>query len=748
MAERIELPPVLKGTAEEQAQQLRSYLYRIATVLNVNLDTAGSEAVTLTDEERILINNIARAGGETDDTYYPGGHNYAEAETLKSLIIKTAKFVKTVQDTYNLILFGEESAQSDFGTWNRKKGLRVDVTPDGIKQTFSYAEIISGLKDYEINSKNYIKSGLLRTEQGLPVYGVAVGKDVTTFSEDGTETYNDGNKCVELTADKLTFYIGQDPYQSKVAQFAGDELAFFQGNEQKVMSLLANALTFLSGGKKLTELKPGELAFYQGADQQGNEQKVASMKNDGLTFLSGGKKLSELKPAELAFYQGNEQKVASLKDDGLTFLSGGKKLSELKPAELAFFQGADQQGNEQKVVSLKNDGLTFMSGGKKLAEMKPAGIVMYQGEDSQGNEIKVMELTGGGLEFYYNGVLRSKMDQNGTSFYKGNDPTNDLLAKLSGTALQFYENGQLMAEFSAGNQQQQIAPTIYFHENVEIPSVINNPKGIKLQSGNSIVLIDPSKIHMSTDGLVSILGNDNSIIRLIGSDSDDKIFQADADGGVLAKNIKSSEAEFTDLEVSNLRVTGTISSPMPNFVISSTQPASGNNTIWLEPAGGGTEPYIYTENVNDSQTSDWTEVTTNVEWTQTCDLAADITAEGAKKLKISGKLYKNGSTAAWDGELTAVANVDDDEDVTEIDLGTIGTFPYMQSLKWDYGFTKEVTIDDTITTGKIVSITYTWTISRTTDAFAALSYPHDVSVTCSGGTGSGTSDVCTVHYIP
>ena len=673
MAERIELPPELRGETGKQLQEIRSYLYRIATALNINLDTAGSETVTLTDEERTLMNNIARAGGGTDDTYYPGGHNYAEAETLKSLIIKTAKFVKTVQDTYNLILFGEESAQSDFGTWNRKKGLRVNVTPDGIKQTYSYAEIISGLKDYEINSKNYIKTGLLRMEQGLPVYGVAVGKDVTTFSEDGTETYNDGNKCAELTADKLTFYIGQDPYQSKVAQFAGDELAFFQGNEQKVMSLLANALTFLSGGKKLTELKQGELAFYQGADQQGNEQKVASMKNDGLTFLSGG---------------------------------------------------------------------------KKLAEMKPAGIVMYQGEDSQGNEIKVMKLTGGGLEFYYNGVLRSKMDQNGTSFYKGNDPTNDLLAKLSGTALQFYENGQLMAEFSAGDQQQQIAPTIYFHENVEIPSVINNPKGIKLQSGNSIVLIDPSKIHMSTDGLVSILGNDNSIIRLIGSDSDDKIFQADADGGVLAKNIKSSKAEFTDLEVSNLRVTGTISSPMPNFVISSTQPASGNNTIWLEPAGGGTEPYITTQNVDDAQTSDWTEETTNVEWTQTCDLATDITAEGAKKLKISGKLYKNGSTAAWEGELTAVANVDNDPDVTEIDLGTIGTFPYMQSLKWDYGFTKEVTISDTITTGKIVSITYTWTISRTTDAFAALSYPHDVSVTCSGGTGSGSSDVCTVHYIP
>ena len=709
MAERIDLPPMLQGTPEEQLQQLRSYLYQMATALNVNQQMAGSETVTLTDEERILMNNLARAGGGAEETYFPAGHHYAEAETLKSLIIKTAKFVKTVQDTYNLILYGEESAQSDFGTWNRKKGLRVDVTPDGIKQTYSYAEIIKGLKDYEINAKNYIKTGQLRTEQGLPVYGVAVGKDVTTFSEDGTETYNDGNKCAELTADKLSFYVGQDPYQSKVAQFAGDELA-----------------------------------FYQGADQQGNELKAMSLQESGLTFMSGGKKLSEMKPAELAFYQGNEQKVASLKDDGLTFLSGGKKLSEMKPAELAFYQG-----NEQKVVSLKDSGLEFMSGGKKLAEMKPAGIVLYQGSDQQGNEIKVMELKGSGLEFYYNGVLRSRMDQNGTSFYKGNDTANDLLAKLSGTALQFYENGQLMAEFSAGNAQQQIAPTIYFHENVEIPSEINNAKGIKLQSGNSIVLIDPSKIHMSTDGLVSILGNANSIIRLIGSESEEKIFQADANGGVLAKNIKSSEAEFTDLEVSNLRVTGTISSPMPNFVISSTRPADGNNTIWLEPTSSGIVPYNTSQDVNDATTNDWTVVTTNLEWTQDCDLSTGINAAGAKKLKISGKLYKNGSTAAWDGELSAVAIVDDDEDVTEIDLGTIGTFPYMQSLKWDYGFSKEITISDTITTGVITGITYTWSISRTTDEFAALSYPHAVTLTCSGETGSGTADdKCTVHYIP
>jgi hypothetical protein len=469
----------------------------------------------------------------------------------------------------------------------------------------------------------------------------------------------------------------------------------------------------------------------------------------------------ELKPGELAFYQGNELKVMSLKDSGLTFLSNEKKLAELKPGELAFYQGADQQGNELKVMSLKDSGLTFLSDGLKLAEMTTTGIVLYQGTDLLGNEIKVMELTGGGLEFYYNGVLRSKMDQYGTSFYNGLDK----LAELSGTALKFYQNGQVMAEFSAGDSQQQIPPVIYIRENIEMPSQVSDEKGItlesgnskaeidplkiKLQSGNSYVLIDPSQINMNTDGLVSIKGNNNSIIRLIGSGSNDKIFQADASGGVLAKTIKSSEAEITEIEVTNLKVTGVLNAaiPIPNIVVSSTQPAAGNSTIWLEPVNGVITPFSYSKTVSDAQTGSWTTVQTGVQWRQTCTLASNIPATGAQKLKISGKMYKNGSTAAWAGTLTAVANVSSGN-VSTINLGTVGSFPYMQSLRWDYGFSKEISIGSSITSGSITSITYTWTITNTTDTFAALSYPHDVTVTCTGETGSGSSDECTVHYIP
>lgn len=225
MAEYIKLPGSPSGTPEQQLQQMYSFLYQMAQTMNVNLKEIGNAA--LTDEETELMNRITAAidsTGKAPELTY----SYAEAESLKSLIIKTAQFVKDEADNIRAVLFGEESAEGQYGNWKRKKGLRVDVTPDGVKQTYSYAEIVQGLKTFEINAKNYIKTGFLRTENLLPVYGVAIGKDVVTFAEDGTETYNDSNKVAELTADALSFYQGGNI----VAKYTGNKLSFYIGGSE------------------------------------------------------------------------------------------------------------------------------------------------------------------------------------------------------------------------------------------------------------------------------------------------------------------------------------------------------------------------------------------------------------------------------------------------------------------------------------------------------------------------------------
>lgn len=217
MGRRIELPRQPAGKPEEQLQAMYSYLYQMAEALNSNLAEIGGS--DLTDQERTLMREIT---GET------GGPEYTEAETLKSLIIKTAAFVKSELDQYRMNLLGNYVAEGKFGKYVRNTQLEVDVNPEGIQQDFTFREIIQGLKTYEINAKNYIKTGLLRTVSGIPVYGVAIGKDIVTFAEDGTETYHDGNKVAELTADELSFWQGG----SKVASYKGNRIGFYYGGTE------------------------------------------------------------------------------------------------------------------------------------------------------------------------------------------------------------------------------------------------------------------------------------------------------------------------------------------------------------------------------------------------------------------------------------------------------------------------------------------------------------------------------------
>lgn len=252
MPEYIERPSVPAGKPEDQIYTMYRYLCTMAETMNINLQEIGGNA--LTEEEQRLMNDLSidRRTGQRDQGV-PEGFGGQEMVTLKSLIIKTAEFVKTQLDQYRIVLFGETEATGQFGDYRKKQGLRVDVTPEGVKQTMTYAEIVRGLRTYEVNSKNYIKTGYLRTENGIPIYGVAIGKDVVTFAENGVETYHDENKVAELTADELSFFIGG----VKTVSYSGTKISFLSGGEE---------VMYIQGGKiyvvkDLTITSTGALAL-------------------------------------------------------------------------------------------------------------------------------------------------------------------------------------------------------------------------------------------------------------------------------------------------------------------------------------------------------------------------------------------------------------------------------------------------------------------------------------------------------
>ena len=322
MAERIDLPAMPKGEPEEQMEELYRYLYRMAEALNANLAEIGG--ADLTDEERQLMLSLTQADGTTRSG---GGaaYDWESAKTLKSLIIKTATWVKNTLDSWRISLLGEYVAQGKFGKYVRNTSMDVEVTPTGTTQNFKFHEIIEDLKKYEVNAKNYIKTGYLRTEGGLPVYGVAVGKDVVSFSEDGTETYNDSNKVGEFTADGISFFRKNNGSLVKLAELLSSALKFYYAGSLRTQ-MDTDGVKFYNGSTLLAELLGTALKFYYSGSLR------TQMDTDGIKFYNGSTMLAQLKSGELDFYQGGNlaMKLTSTRlgfyNSGTEYmyLSGGK----------------------------------------------------------------------------------------------------------------------------------------------------------------------------------------------------------------------------------------------------------------------------------------------------------------------------------------------------------------------------------------------------------------------------------------
>lgn len=239
MLDFIRLPERPGGTPEEMFEKIYSYLYNMAMTLNKDFEEIGGSE--LTDGEQAIMKEILR-----DPTFVEGDSH--QSETLKQMIVKTAAHINTAIEQYNMKLKGTVEAEGALGRYVRKTGMDVAINPEGIKQQFTFEELISGLQEYKINSENYIHSGLLRTVGGMPIYGVAVGRDVTTFEANGAERYRDANKVGEFTADGVAFYKDKE----KIAEFTGNGVVLYQG-KYKLAEFLGNTINFYSEGKKIAQ---------------------------------------------------------------------------------------------------------------------------------------------------------------------------------------------------------------------------------------------------------------------------------------------------------------------------------------------------------------------------------------------------------------------------------------------------------------------------------------------------------------
>ena len=240
----LSMPPYPTGSAAQQCAQQYAYLFQMAQQLNLALDqletgggrsAAGKQAVVM--------------ASKTTEAAQKESYN-----KLKSLIIKTAETVNRSMEQLTAQLSESYVAISDFGSYVAQLSAYLEANPEAVTQYYGfYSELRADMDavdaafaEYKVDTEGYIRTGIVYYDGAVPVYGVAVGQNLTSTEVDGERIIDQNNFRAVFTATKLSFW--QD----------NTEVAYVSNNR-----LYINNITVL-GGLELGHWKVAEkngLAF-------------------------------------------------------------------------------------------------------------------------------------------------------------------------------------------------------------------------------------------------------------------------------------------------------------------------------------------------------------------------------------------------------------------------------------------------------------------------------------------------------
>ena len=189
-------------------------------------------------------------------------------EILRANIIRTAEVINQNMETLSQDLHGEYTAlSSQFGQYQQTVDAQFVTTAEGITQNYSYIQSLqTGLGNaqndisdletnkgdkttvdahstYIIDTKAYIRTGLLWFDGNTPIYGIAIGQvnDVTTVNN--KEVMRRTGFYTTYTADELAFYIGT----TKVAYISNNKLHITEANVTDFLDLGRYTIDDISG---------------------------------------------------------------------------------------------------------------------------------------------------------------------------------------------------------------------------------------------------------------------------------------------------------------------------------------------------------------------------------------------------------------------------------------------------------------------------------------------------------------------
>ena len=251
----VRYPSISFGTPDEQLRDIRSYLYQLTDTLNA-CDTS---ALSVMNEisQAIAADDAVKAGGASSEEAL----RLQEYSSLRSLIIKTADYAISNSENISLSLSGNYVAVSDFGTYFENTVVTIGADSYGVTQIYQYA---AGANDYRVTQENYIKSGLLYYDGGVPVYGVGVGTIYGNVSvyELTTDTNVNHAKTYYTrtgTSPDYTYTPVDEPNQTDLATYY--ERVMSRSSNQIYSTFTADEIAFWSGSTKLAYMNTGAIYF-------------------------------------------------------------------------------------------------------------------------------------------------------------------------------------------------------------------------------------------------------------------------------------------------------------------------------------------------------------------------------------------------------------------------------------------------------------------------------------------------------
>lgn len=202
------MPPYPNGSVQQQLTQQYSYLFQMAQQLNMALAALEGGTVSASGG-----NGAQRRGGAAASGAASPSDN-EQFQNLRAMIIKTAKQVTRRMEQLEVRLGEEYVAASQFGTYVQRLSAYLEANPEALTQYYSFcsdlaanvAAVDAAFSSYRLDTEGYIRTGIVYYDGPAPVYGVAVGQNLTTTETDGKKVVDQNNFRAVFTATRLSFW--------------------------------------------------------------------------------------------------------------------------------------------------------------------------------------------------------------------------------------------------------------------------------------------------------------------------------------------------------------------------------------------------------------------------------------------------------------------------------------------------------------------------------------------------------------